>query len=127
MVTILQKKRYQRMIYSRITILVLILLVFFLGKAVLNVYEKAQRTKENLNIATTELENLESRGDLLEERIESFKTEKGIEEEIRDKFNVIKEGEHVIMIVDEELTDEDMKNENSGSLWQRIKFLFKRD
>ncbi len=127
MITILQKKRYERALYSRPTIFLLIILIIFLGKAVLNVYEKAQNTNENLELAEVELDTLEARKSLLEDKISTLGTPKGVEAEIRDKFNVVKEGESVIMIVEGEPNG----NKDSGwaekSFWERIKSLFGRD
>lgn len=127
MITILQKKRYERALYSKPTIFLLIILVIFLGKAVLNVYEKAQNTKENLELAQVELDVLKARGTLLEDKISVLGTPKGIEAEIRDKFNVVKEGESVIVIVEGELNGNEHNGVEGKSFWERIKSLFKRD
>ncbi len=118
------KKRIQRIIYSRGMLFVLLIVIIFLTRAVLNVYEKSQVTKENLEIAETDYQELQERQEKLKATIEGFRTQKGIETEIREKFNVVKEGEQVIMIVDspevEKVVDE---KENSG-LFGWIKSIF---
>ena len=127
MVTILQKKRHKRALYSRPTILLLIILSIFLGKAVLNIYEKARSTRENLDLAQEELDSLKNRGELLDDKINSLVTPKGVEAEIRDKFNVVKEGENVVIIVNEPLNSEGTEGERDNSIWKRIWGFFNRN
>ncbi len=124
MVTVLRKKKYERMLYSRPTVFLLIVLTIILSRAVISVYEKAQSTQENLEIAQVELDKLVDRGELLEDNLSSLATPKGVEAEIRDKFNVVKEGESVIMIIEPEEMEGGRKNKNTKSLWERIKSMF---
>ena len=91
----------------------------------MSVYEKAQGTNENLEMAQDELNTLKSRGDLLEDKISSLGTPKGIETEIRDKFSVVKEGEEVIVIIKEEFDIKEQNNKKGKSFWEVIKGLFR--
>jgi len=122
-----EKKLYEKVFYSKITLVFLIVLIFFMSKAVLGLYEKKQNTRESLEVAELELERAEARKSLLNEKLDSFSTEKGIEMEIRDMFNVAREGEKVIVIVDEEKNISNDDEGGSGGLWNRIKSWFKRD
>jgi len=126
MVTVLRRKKYERIIYSRPVVLLLIILLVVLSRAVIGVYEKAQSTEENLVEAEIELEKLDERGDLLEARLESLGTEKGVEAEIREKFNVVRDGENVIMLLEPEEIDSNIGKETKKSFWERIKSLFRR-
>lgn len=55
-----------------------------------------------------ELEALKERATALEERVEHLRNERGIEEELRSRLDVAKEGEQVIVIVDD---DEDTETD----------------
>jgi len=48
----------------------------------------------------TVLLDLEERKEALERNIETLSTDRGVEQEIRNKFEVSKEGERVIVLVD---------------------------
>ena len=58
---------------------------------------------------TEELENLKLRAALLENKVEHLKNERGIEGELRSRFDVVKDGEQVVIILD------DPKEEDSDS------------
>jgi len=124
MSSILKKKRYERMLYSRPMAVFLIVLIFFLSRAVIGVYEKAQSTSENMEVAHEELITLQERGDLLEDKLSTLGTPKGVEAEIRDKFNVIKEGESVIMLIDSDVEEVGDSESTKRSFWQKIKGIF---
>lgn len=113
----IKKKKYYKILYSRITLLLLMILIVVFLKATWNVYKKDKITRDNLNNAQEELNGIKGRETFLIEEIEKTKTEKGIEQEIRSKFNVVKEGEKVIMIVDEKEKPKIIENnETSGFL-----------
>ena len=64
----------------------------------------------------------------MQAKIDYLNSERGLEEEIRDKFNVAKEGEEVIVIVGPEIgKPDDTKKEGSlvKGLWSRILDVFK--
>ena len=87
--------------YSIPTLLLLGLVVFALGKGAFGVLGKEResaRTVQELEEATLAAEE---RKDELESAIAKLKTEEGITEEIKRKFNMVREGEHVAVIVDE--------------------------
>lgn len=83
--------------------------------AAFNIYKKYRESSENRKRAQGELESLEQRNRELSSRIERLKTERGLEEEIRKKFNVAKEGEGVVIIVPKSGTSssEDIKNKET--------------
>jgi cell division protein FtsB len=100
-------KRYlwKRMAASHVTIAVLAVVVFFLGNATWNVYKRYATTHEKEMLAKESLQAKAARAIELEEEIERLKSEKGKEEEIRTRYGMAKEGERMIVVVDEE--DED--------------------
>ena len=115
-----EKKLYERILYSKISLIILVVIIFLMSKAVLGLYEKKQSTDESLYLAEAELERALARTTLLENKLESFGTKKGIEMEIRDMFNVAKEGERVIVIVDDSRVNDTEKDEEI-SFFSKIK------
>jgi hypothetical protein len=61
-----------------------------------------------------ELKALEARANALDDRVDHLLDDRGIEEELRNRFDVAKVGEQVVIIVD----DEDADTENLESLGQ---------
>ncbi|PIT96993.1 hypothetical protein COT82_00180 [Candidatus Campbellbacteria bacterium CG10_big_fil_rev_8_21_14_0_10_35_52] len=119
-----EKRKFKRLLYSKLSLIILALIVIKLSFSVFDMYKKERDTRlkriEQKNI----LYELEKREKDLNDEIERLSSEKGIEEEIRSKFEVGKEGESVILIIDNP-EDKNMKNNNTKkSFWQRLKDLF---
>jgi propanediol dehydratase small subunit len=89
------------------------------------VYKKKQSSQEMKDISLQNVIELRVRSEDLKSKIETLKTDTGIEEEIRSKFNVTKDNENMVVVVDDE------KNVASttapkANLWQKIiNFLWK--
>ncbi len=122
-----KKRPYRQFIYSPITLFFLLIILAVLLKAGWGVYQKERKSAEYLSRAQSELEKLTVRKNKLEESVEYMKTDKGIEAEIRSKFRVVREGEMVAVIVD----NEPMKNEKistttpaSSGFWQKLRVWF---
>lgn len=120
-----QKRQVKRILYSRTTLVVLGVIIVLLINSVWGVYKKRAISKENLNKAQASLDTLLAREETLSNEIDRLKSTAGVEEEIREKFGLVKPGEEVIIVVDAEskLTDENMvENRN---FWQKMIEWFK--
>lgn len=117
-----QKRRVRKIVYSAGTAAVLIVVIFFLGNATLDVYEKARETKDRRLTSLRQLEELKQEEADLRAKLEALQTERGIEEAVREKFDVAKEGEEVIKLVDEEGVAEPAAAAAvvEPSFWQRV-------
>ncbi len=93
------KKQIKSRFYSKLTIALLVLLILFLGNGVWNIYGKQRQSKVMRREAESKLASLQGQKSSLEREIEKLESESGVEEEIRTKFNVVKPGERVVMIV----------------------------
>jgi cell division protein FtsB len=120
-----EKRKIKKMIYSRLSVVLLLLVLLFVLKGVWGVYEKERLTRENLSRVQTELERLRERELYLSTGIERLKTPKGTEEEIRRKYGLVKPGEQVIVIVDEfNQSRQDRLIYPEKSLWDKIMEFF---
>jgi cell division protein FtsB len=118
-----EKYRIRRFLFSKVTLLVLFVLVVVFAKGTWGAYQKSEYAKENRERAEVQLAELTEREDKLEVELQRLETERGLEEEVRQKFDVGREGEHLVVLVDSPQAGTAEKSE-SGSLWQRFKGLF---
>lgn len=112
-----EKRNFNKIVYSKFTIILLTFILFVLLRAVWSVYQKANIAHLNKVKAQNQLSKLVKREDSLLAGIEKLKSSRGVESEIRNRFGVVKEGEEVVVIVDrrgeqnDDMGDAD-KNEN---------------
>lgn len=92
------RARFKRFLFSK-TVAVLLAGVFvFVAQAAWGMYEKNIDARERSARVGSELQALEARVVGLRSDIERLSDERGIEEEIRTRFMVAKEGEEVLVI-----------------------------
>lgn len=103
----------------------LLILVIFMAKQVYDIYKKQGISKDSLASVADENNELKNREKMLTSEIERLKTKDGIEEEIRNKFNVAKPGEHLVVIVDDASTSKSGTANESAGWWQNFLGWFK--
>lgn len=106
------KRKWKKYIYSNFTIILLIVIIVFVLFGILSAFNIRERaiTRELASSAT--LKELSLRKENLERKVLSLNTERGLEEEIRDKFRVAKKGEKMIIILNERKEKVEKKEEN---------------
>jgi len=120
-----QKRQMRKVFYSKITFWILLILVILLSKQVYDIYKKKQLSQEGLATISKEYNNLKNRENMLSSEIEKLKTENGIEAEIRGKFDVVKPGEQVVIIINNGSSTPDQVKDNSYSFIDKIWSWFK--
>lgn len=86
---------------------------------------RMEETSKNRKIVEDKIAELEKSKEKLNSDIAKLKTEQGIEENIREKFGLAKEGENMILVVDDKNTSQAGQNENSSGFFSWLKNLFK--
>lgn len=119
-----QKRKLKRYLYSKPALVVLTLIFLFVAKATWNVYDKVEISQDNLSMAERELDKLKVRKEALASQIEYLQSEQGVEAEIRQKFRLVKEGEEIAVIIDDDITLPTASTTENKSLWQSFKGLF---
>ena len=114
-----QRRKTRNFFYSRATQVVLLLLVVLLARSTWNVYQKSRESEARREIKEKELAELKSRAETLSREVARLNTPKGIEEEIREQFNVAKEGEQVAVILDEKNSTSTGEVQDEG-FWHSI-------
>ncbi len=113
-----EKRNLHKLLYSNVTLGVLLILVFLLARSTWNIYGKEQVAKAGRNQVDTAVASLQGRQTFLEKEINRLKTENGVEREIRGKFDVKKVGEEVAVIVDSTTTGQ--SSTDNSTLPERI-------
>lgn len=114
--------------YSPIFLAVLFLLFIYFAYKVFLLARKYRESVNNKEIVSNELVNLVERKDALAKDIAKMRTKEGIEEIIRNKYQVVKKGEKMVVIVGED--NDSSLNKNMGSptshnFWKWLKNIFK--
>ena len=118
MLDIQQKRKIRSVAYSWVTLVVLLLLVLVVARSTWIVYQKKQASESMKNVSLQNVEELRLQSEELGSKIEKLKTNTGIEEEIRLKFNVVKDKENMVVIVEDEANT--TSTTPKMGLWQKI-------
>lgn len=125
MIDFQQKRQIRRVVYSPKIALLLLIVFIFLAKGAWGAYTKERESRSNLDkVEENHAKALEREAFLLEE-IEKLNTEEGVDKEIREKFNVTKPGEEVVLVVESENSPSEESVEKKG-FWERLVGFFKR-
>ena len=93
-------KTERQTIYDRLILVVLLLLLLLIARGVWKLWQKNNMAESNLLASAEHLKQLEERKAMLEAKTAKLETARGVEEEIRNNFSVVKPGEKVINLVD---------------------------
>jgi len=109
-----KKKNTKTIIYSWATLFILVVFSGILLFGVVDIIKKSRETTKNKAAALKQLATLEEQEIQLQSEIGNLKTEEGIEENIRDRFFMVKEGEEFIVIVDDEAENQNQDTNKKG-------------
>lgn len=115
------KRQVMSKVYSRLTVCILVLVVMFMGNGVYNIFVKQRESARVRLEAEKKLEGVRDQKDNLVYEMDKLSSDTGVEEKIRTKFNFVRPGEHVVVIVRE--TPTTTATTSPGfftSLWQKI-------
>ena len=93
-------KTGRQIIYDRLILLALLLVFLVVSRGVWLLWNKNAIARDNLISSEVHLKQLEERKRMLESKLSKIQTPRGLEEEIRTNFSVVKPGEKVINIID---------------------------
>lgn len=115
-----RKQKMRRIVYSFPSIILLLIISFFLAKGAAGVLIKERESSKRSRELEDKMVMLSVREQELKKEILGLETEEGIKGEIKERFNVTAEGEQVAVIVD------DKRNASSTdkSLWPWYKKLW---
>lgn len=112
-----EKKGLKRFLQSKPVLILLFILVIVFTLNVISLMGKLKETEKNKKIQEVEINNLQKRKEKLSDDIEKINTEKGKEEMIRENFGLVKEGEGMIIIVEDKNETSDLPESKKGILY----------
>lgn len=120
-----RKSKWRKVLESKLSLALLTILVFVFAWSVVGFSEKMRDTEEKRKIAEERLLELQAKKENLSKDIKKLETSEGMEENIREKFGLVKEGEGVIVIVEESDSEKDMEIEKESAFWNFLRNWFK--
>jgi len=120
-----ERKKFRKILYSKASILVLLVVLVLVSRGAWQVHEKAIIARAERDESARVLSGLEERNRALEASLVRLKSNQGIEDEVRQKYAVARPGEEIVIVVDE--SDKKGKNRDEApqkSFWQRFISLF---
>jgi len=124
-----EKRKIRSFLYSKFVIGGLFLLAVLVSFSAYDRYTIAKEMKIKLEDRRVQLEEVKNRAQVLETKVEYFENDRGIEEELRNRFDVAKEGEQVVVLIDakeepgdkskEAIEDESLQSEEKKKSWFR--------
>ena len=114
-----EKKKLRKFIYSPLFLGLLLVAIIIVGRGTWGVFQKSKESRERLQASLAELETLQAREENISEEIEQFSTPRGVEQEIREKYRVAKEGEHMIILLGDKEAPKPVE-EPKLPWWKRI-------
>ena len=101
------KKKKNRFWYSPIVLFILLAILVFFSISIWGLFERYQQSAQLKKVAKEEYEQLTKRIEDLNQDISELSTEEGKEGIIRVKYQVAKEGEKVLSIVEEDQSEKE--------------------
>ncbi len=102
MLSFTQKRQLRRIATSRIMHGILLIISIFTATSAYGRYTIAQDMANRRVAAEREMVELEERKAALAEQVRYITSERGIEAEMRRQFDIAREGEQVVIILDEQ-------------------------
>lgn len=112
-----QRRIWRRLMYSKLSIFLLLIIFLFFVFSVIGVYRKSREATRKNDEVESELNELKAKKDYFEAEVGRLNTNAGVEEELRDKFQIAKPGERVIIIVDDNKDNKEGSSSEKDSNW----------
>lgn len=123
-----ERNTIKKRVYSKTTVVVLLVVLGLMIHGLYGVYQKEKESRIEVERVKKEQAAVEGRYDNIQKGSEDLKSEAGIEAEIRNKFDVVKPGEGVIVVVNRNTTA--IETDKQGVLkkfWNSITGIFRRN
>src|SRR5882724_5795580 len=109
-----QKRGWRRVLQSPPVLVILGFLLIFFAWGVIGFYNKMELTIENRKLAENKFSQMEKQKEKLSSDISTLSTASGTEESIREKFGLAKEGEGMIVVVDDKNAQTAQSGDSGG-------------
>jgi len=110
-----QKRKFRSIFTSRITQGILLLASFMVMWSAYDRYLIARDMADLRSAVESEVIDLEERRETLGAEVEYLSNERGIEAEMRRQFDIARDGEQVVIILDDEINKSIEENEGTST------------
>lgn len=118
------KKKNYKFWHSPVILFIFFIAVIFFSYKMIDLIKKERETAHKKNLIMNEVNSLEVRKDAISEKIIKLEKETGEEEIIREKYQLVQEGEKMVIIIDDE--EEYIQEEkNNSNFFDKIRDFFK--
>lgn len=118
------KNSLNKILYSKITIIILFAFLVILSYSVFSLYKKRNEALTKTRAAEAELNRVKEKQAQIDSSLDKLSTPEGIEDAIRDKFQVVKNGEELIVVTDPEQNKIIEEENEKQTFWDKIKEFF---
>lgn len=120
-----QKYVIRTILYSRVTMVILFLLLILLIRTIIDLNDKRISASNLRKETATERKDLEEKVAKAGEKVETIKTERGFETYVRTTYPVVQKGEGVIVVYDSPASLVTPVREDM-TVWERLLVLWHR-
>ena len=120
-----RKRSVKQYLYSPLVLIVLAIVFVVISRTTLGIYQKERQSNQDLALLTQKYQDLSTKSDYLNSEIQRLSTDRGIDQEIRDKFGVTKGDEKMVVIVEPDKNSQGSSSPSSLNLWQRFVNFFR--
>ncbi|MFA6339194.1 MAG: septum formation initiator family protein [Candidatus Paceibacterota bacterium] len=124
-----EQRKIKKIIYSKVIVLILLVVLVIAANSTWKVYQKERESADKLSEIQKKYNDIKNREKDLANIVSRLKTDQGKEEEIRNKFQVAKDGEEVIILVDKSMASDSSQTIHQNffsKMWQKVKGVFSR-
>jgi len=115
-----EKRKVRNIVYSKPVLVILTIIMVAFIYSVYGALEKERETRLIRDQRNAVLNELHEREIILQQEIDRLGTPKGLEAEIRSKFEVAKDGEEVIVIVEAPFDEEKIVIPQEKGFFQKL-------
>jgi type VI protein secretion system component VasK len=119
-----QKHMIRTLVYSRVTLVVLFLLIVLLLRSIMELNDKRIEVAKLRDDSLKEREELERKVNKAQKETDAISTERGFEAYVRTTYPVVKKGEGVIVIYDDDKVPVSPVRENVN-VWEKLSIWWK--
>lgn len=120
-----QKYVVRTILYSRVTMVILFLLLILFIRTIIDLNDKRISASNLREESSAERKDLEEKVAKANEKVETIKTERGFETYVRTTYPVVQKGEGVIVVYDAPISPVTPVREDM-TVWERLLVLWHR-
>lgn len=119
--TTLSPHRKRSWIRSPILAVFLVLIIGWGIVVVIKIGIKYREAVQLRNEYRAELQQLQTKEGELNEKIKNLSTDRGLEAEVRNRYRVVRPGEQLVIVIDDQGASSTTTAQDTGSFWQKIR------